>query len=379
MSGSRGRSPESGSCVPLLADDGRCARRPRKPTTADVGCAAPVTWATVPCRQRSTLSRARADARLPGCRRPSHHVANPLSSAQSGRPPPSIRARSRASRSSTSPRVCPRRVRGDVLFGGWGMTRGGHGDGGALGAWPAPALTGSRPRFGRAPVLTSARGASAVAISEYVIAVMWAFAGTSPRTGWRGARAVEFPAGDDPARRHPGPVRLRRDRTAGGEHRTVLEMSVVALRRTAAPGPSTGSILYGRSAIWLAAADHLVLAAPATDLTRHVDRRRRAFRPVPARGCTWSTSPAAAWSTTTHLRRALDGGTVARASLDVTDPEPLPAGHWIYDHPKVFLTPHASSTGRQLFETSHRALLRQPRALPVGRGALTGVVGEDGC
>ena len=46
------------------------------------------------------------------------------------------------------------------------------------------------------------------------------------------------------------------------------------------------------------------------------------------------------------LRQAsLDGGTVSRASLDVTDPEPLPNGHWLYDHPKVFLTPHSSWNG----------------------------------
>jgi phosphoglycerate dehydrogenase-like enzyme len=42
------------------------------------------------------------------------------------------------------------------------------------------------------------------------------------------------------------------------------------------------------------------------------------------------------------LRAALDTGTVARASLDVCDPEPLPAGHWLYAHPRVRLSPHVS-------------------------------------
>ena len=42
------------------------------------------------------------------------------------------------------------------------------------------------------------------------------------------------------------------------------------------------------------------------------------------------------------LRRALDGGTVARATLDTVEPEPLPAGHWLYTHPAVRLTPHIS-------------------------------------
>ena len=42
------------------------------------------------------------------------------------------------------------------------------------------------------------------------------------------------------------------------------------------------------------------------------------------------------------LLAALDDGTVARANLDVTDPEPLPAGHPLYSHPRVRLTPHIS-------------------------------------
>jgi phosphoglycerate dehydrogenase-like enzyme len=42
------------------------------------------------------------------------------------------------------------------------------------------------------------------------------------------------------------------------------------------------------------------------------------------------------------LREALDEGRVARASLDVCDPEPLPAGHWLYSHPRVRLSPHIS-------------------------------------
>ena len=42
------------------------------------------------------------------------------------------------------------------------------------------------------------------------------------------------------------------------------------------------------------------------------------------------------------LRGALDRGTLARASLDVCEPEPLPADHWLYSHPKVRLSAHVS-------------------------------------
>ena len=42
------------------------------------------------------------------------------------------------------------------------------------------------------------------------------------------------------------------------------------------------------------------------------------------------------------LREALDAGSLALASLDTVTPEPLPAGHWLYDHPRVHLSPHVS-------------------------------------
>jgi phosphoglycerate dehydrogenase-like enzyme len=43
------------------------------------------------------------------------------------------------------------------------------------------------------------------------------------------------------------------------------------------------------------------------------------------------------------LVRALDAGQLGFATLDVTEPEPLPDDHPLYAHPKVRLTPHISS------------------------------------
>ena len=43
------------------------------------------------------------------------------------------------------------------------------------------------------------------------------------------------------------------------------------------------------------------------------------------------------------LVAALDSGQLSAAMIDVTDPEPLPAGHPLWSHQKVILTPHVAS------------------------------------
>jgi D-3-phosphoglycerate dehydrogenase / 2-oxoglutarate reductase len=43
------------------------------------------------------------------------------------------------------------------------------------------------------------------------------------------------------------------------------------------------------------------------------------------------------------LLAALDSSQVAGAGLDVTDPEPLPVGHPLLEHPNVIVTPHVAS------------------------------------
>ncbi len=55
---------------------------------------------------------------------------------------------------------------------------------------------------------------------------------------------------------------------------------------------------------------------------------------------------------TNALLRALDSGKVAGAGLDVTDPEPLPDDHPLWDYPNVIITPHTSGQA----ETAHRRL-----------------------
>ena len=47
---------------------------------------------------------------------------------------------------------------------------------------------------------------------------------------------------------------------------------------------------------------------------------------------------------TDDLVEALAAGTIAGAALDVTDPEPLPEGHRLWDEPRCLITPHTADT-----------------------------------
>ena len=83
--------------------------------------------------------------------------------------------------------------------------------------------------------------------------------------------------------------------------------------------------------------DVVVVALPA-------HRRPRGWStPSSSRACPtarcWSTSRAARIVDTDALLAELSAGRL-RAFLDVTDPEPLPADHPLWDAPNLLLTPH---------------------------------------
>jgi phosphoglycerate dehydrogenase-like enzyme len=232
------------------------------------------------------------------------------------------------------------------------------------------------PEVRAAPVLTSARGASAVAISEYVIATMGAFARNFPANWLKEAPETWFfqpaatLAGATLGLFGFGGIAQRVARIA-----LAMDMKVIALRRQVAPSPVAGVEIVSTLPDLLAVADHLVLAAPATDATYHAINADslRLLRP----GAHLVNIARGSLVDQEALRGALDDGTVARASLDVTDPEPLPAGHWLYTHPKVFLTPHASWAGPPAFETATELFCDNLERFLAGE-PLEGTVGPEG-
>jgi phosphoglycerate dehydrogenase-like enzyme len=189
-------------------------------------------------------------------------------------------------------------------------------------------------------MLTCSRGASAVPIAEFVLAAMLAFEKHLPDVWVR----------EPPARWATADLGGLEGRTlgligAGGIATEVARralpfgMRVCFVRRTDAPPPLAPMERCTLREV-LAAADHLVVAAPATPATRHL-LDADALAGV-KRGVHLVNVSRGSLIDQAALLEALDSGLVAMATLDVADPEPLPAGDPLYGHPGVRLSPHVS-------------------------------------
>jgi phosphoglycerate dehydrogenase-like enzyme len=256
----------------------------------------------------------------------------------------------------------------DVMFGGWG-------DWEQLAPWvravPWVQLSGTGVDGLPAALfdgrtVTCARGASGVAISEFVMAAMLAFAKDMPNV-WL----------DEPPKHwnfHPlstlehktlALVGLGGIGTEIAKRALPFGMRVRAVRRTATPSPVSGVEVVSGFAELLADADHLVLAAPGTHRTRNlVDvAALEAVKP----GVHLVNIARGSLVDQDALRVALDDGRVAMATLDTVDPEPLPAGHWMYEHPKVRLSAHVSWATTENFTGSIAILVENLHRFVDGR------------
>lgn len=92
---------------------------------------------------------------------------------------------------------------------------------------------------------------------------------------------------------------------------------------------------------FLAGCDVLICLLPLTPATRGI-LNRELFSLLPA-GAALVNVGRGPHLVEADLLEALDTGQLSRAILDVTEPEPLPAEHPFWAHPRVFLTPHVAS------------------------------------
>ena len=215
------------------------------------------------------------------------------------------------------------------------------------------------------PRVASAAGTAAIPIAEFVLAAMLAHAKRLP--------AVVVHDGQ------PWPLQaeLIADPLAGLDGRTLgligvghigvevarlaaaFNMTVLAHRRSDAPSPSPLITLASFEEV-MARADHLVIAAPLTPETAGLigatalAQVKRGVHVVNiARGGIIDSNA---------LTAALTSGQVGGASLDVTDPEPLTAGHPLWGAPNLRVTPHiawsSADTPRRIFKLFADNLVR---------------------
>jgi len=120
-----------------------------------------------------------------------------------------------------------------------------------------------------------------------------------------------------------------------------MGFAVTGYSRSGAAVP--GIRVFGADALteFLAGADILICLLPLTPETRGL--MNDAFFARLPQGARLVQAGRGAQLDMAALRRALESGQVSAAMLDVTDPEPLPQGHWTWADPRVWITPHVAA------------------------------------
>jgi phosphoglycerate dehydrogenase-like enzyme len=189
-------------------------------------------------------------------------------------------------------------------------------------------------------ILTCSRGASSMAISEFVLAAMLAFAKQIPDIWINGADQWADRNLAQLSGRTLGLVGIGAIGAATAKRALAFDMEVVAYRRTVNPSPIDDVEIVSDIGDLFTVSDHLVIAAPATTATRHLIDSL-AFASM-RQGVHLVNISRGALIDQDALVEALDSGRVAMATLDVTDPEPLTEGHRLYSHPRARISPHVS-------------------------------------
>jgi phosphoglycerate dehydrogenase-like enzyme len=163
--------------------------------------------------------------------------------------------------------------------------------------------------------------------------------------------------------------------SAAAKRANALGMRVIATRNSSREGPPWVDYvgLSGELDELISEADIVVNALPLTDSTSGLFDR--ALFEKMKRGAHFINVGRGRTVVTDDLVDALESGHIAGAGLDVTDPEPLPADHPLWQMPNVIITPHISSTGAD--RRFHRMLLRENIRRYLAGEALLNVVDPE--
>ncbi len=121
-------------------------------------------------------------------------------------------------------------------------------------------------------------------------------------------------------------------------------------------------------------ADVVVILLPVTDETRQLVNKD--FLRAMKDGALLVNAARGVIVDTDALLEELNSGRI-RAALDVTDPEPLPAGHPLWEAPGLLLTPHIGGAIYESRERAYKVVSEQLARLAAGEPLLN-VIGERG-
>ncbi len=152
-------------------------------------------------------------------------------------------------------------------------------------------------------------------------------------------------------------------------------LRILATRRSATEG-ATGEngVQFVSLDTLLAESDHLVIAVPLTSATSGLIGQAALAKVKP--GAHLVNISRGRIVDHAALLDALDRNQVGFATLDVTEPEPLPAGHKLYTHPRVHLSPHLSWSTSERGKASALLFAENLRRFLAGE-PLLGIVRAD--
>ena len=212
-------------------------------------------------------------------------------------------------------------------------------------------------------IMTNMQKMSSPVIAEHAVAMMMSLSRNLPRfakamKNGRWVRSDQTTAGMMPvAGRTLLVAGLGGIGTEVARLGAALDMRVIGTRNSSREGPDFVEYVGLSHELHdlVAEADVIVNALPLTDGTKHLfnadvfaaSKKGAIFINV-GRGQTVDTAA---------LLAALESGQLSGAGLDVTDPEPLPKRHPLWQQSNVIITPHIAGDGGEL--ERHRVLLAE--------------------
>jgi phosphoglycerate dehydrogenase-like enzyme len=221
-----------------------------------------------------------------------------------------------------------------------------------------------RPHVPAGAVLCNARGVHDASTAEWVVGAaiaalrQFSYFATEQAAGRWSYRFTDCLAGKTVLIVGYGSIGQAVERRLSG-----FDVQLIRVARSARDGVSPGAELPGL----LPAADVVILLLPVTPAT--VGMVDAPFLAAMKDGALLVNAARGVLVVTEHLVTELSSGRLS-AAMDVTDPEPLPAGHPLWSMPNVLITPHVGASTpysglmavRFVREQAERYLAGQPLA-----------------